>query len=231
MSTQLKRNSGNRDPRSYPRLQFHRFHFSDELLVVVGEERTDHVEHGITQATDVHNVSSLTSLNRLVRRQIDANQLWVGFLTCQLASWQRRLPKPSAESESRVTAASGSCGARPAVKRRTRSDSRETAIPRTRHTTESVAPFHGSRSSLYAQSLGRAPRLLGAAAIAADWTKHWLLSAKMPVSIEAISSSLQENRKRRKSRRASTGSLPIAKTVMAATQYWIVMAATQYWIL
>jgi len=54
-------------------LQFYRFNISDESLVVVGEKRTDHVEHGVTEATDVHNVSSLTSLNRLVRLQIDAN--------------------------------------------------------------------------------------------------------------------------------------------------------------
>jgi len=66
-------------------LQFNRFNFSDESLVVILQERTDHVEHGVTEATDVHDISPLTSLNRLVRLQIDANQLWVGFLTCQLA--------------------------------------------------------------------------------------------------------------------------------------------------
>ena len=60
-------------PESNPRLQFDRFHFSDESLVVVGEKRTDHVEYGVTEATDVHNVSSFASLNRLVRLQIDAN--------------------------------------------------------------------------------------------------------------------------------------------------------------
>ena len=71
-------------PESNSRLQFDRFDFSDESLVVVSEERTDHVEHGVTEATDVHNVSSFTSLNRLVRLQIDANQLWIGYLTRML---------------------------------------------------------------------------------------------------------------------------------------------------
>ncbi len=71
-------------PESNLRLQFDRFDFSDESLVVVGKERADHVEHGVTD-TDVHDVSSFASLNRPVRLQIDANQLWVGFLTCQLA--------------------------------------------------------------------------------------------------------------------------------------------------
>jgi hypothetical protein len=66
-------------------LQFDRFNFSDESLVVVSQERTDHVEHGVTEATDVHNVSSLASLNRLVRLQIDVDQLRSCFLTCQLA--------------------------------------------------------------------------------------------------------------------------------------------------
>ena len=58
-----------------PQLQFDRFHFSDESLVVVGQERTDHVEHGVTEATDIHDVSSLASLDRLVRLQIDVDQL------------------------------------------------------------------------------------------------------------------------------------------------------------
>jgi hypothetical protein len=53
-------------PESNARLQFDRFDFSDESLVVVGEERTDTSEHGVTEATDVHDVSSLTSLNRAV---------------------------------------------------------------------------------------------------------------------------------------------------------------------
>ena len=56
-------------------LQFDRFDFGDESLVVVGQERADHVEHGVTEATDVHDVSSLASLNRLVRLQIDVDQL------------------------------------------------------------------------------------------------------------------------------------------------------------
>ena len=60
-------------PESNTRLQFDRFNFSDESLVIVRKERTNHVEHGVTEATDVHDVSSLTSLNRLVRLQIDAN--------------------------------------------------------------------------------------------------------------------------------------------------------------
>ena len=60
-------------PESNSRLQFDRFHFGDESLVVIRQERTDHVEYGVTEATDVHDVSSLTSLNRLVRLQIDAN--------------------------------------------------------------------------------------------------------------------------------------------------------------
>ncbi len=60
-------------PESNSRLQFDRFDFSDESLVVVRQERTDHVEHGVTEATDVHDVSSLASLNRLVRLQIDVD--------------------------------------------------------------------------------------------------------------------------------------------------------------
>ena len=67
--------------KSNPRLQFDRFNFSDESLDVVGKERADHVKHGVTEATDVHDVSSLTSLNRLVRLKIDVDQLWVGFLS------------------------------------------------------------------------------------------------------------------------------------------------------
>ena len=47
-------------------LQFDRFDFSNEALVVVGEERTDDVEHAVTETADVHDVSSLTSLDRLV---------------------------------------------------------------------------------------------------------------------------------------------------------------------
>jgi hypothetical protein len=43
-------------------LQFHRFHFSDESLVVVGQEPADHVEHGVTEATNFENVSPLTLL-------------------------------------------------------------------------------------------------------------------------------------------------------------------------
>ena len=62
-------------PESNSRLQFDRFNFVDESLVVVGEERTDHVEHGVTEATDVHDVSSLACLNRLVGLQIDVDQL------------------------------------------------------------------------------------------------------------------------------------------------------------
>ena len=54
-------------------IQFDRFNFSDESLIVVCEKRTDHVEYGVTEATDVHDVSSFTSLNRLVRLQIDAD--------------------------------------------------------------------------------------------------------------------------------------------------------------
>jgi hypothetical protein len=60
-------------PESKPLLQFDRFDFSDESLVVVRQERTDHVEHGVTEATDVHDVSSFASLNRLVRLQIDVD--------------------------------------------------------------------------------------------------------------------------------------------------------------
>jgi hypothetical protein len=67
---------GKRQQQPDARLQFDRFNFCDESLVVLGEERTDHVEHGVTEATDVQNVNSFTSLNRLVRLQIDANQLW-----------------------------------------------------------------------------------------------------------------------------------------------------------
>ncbi len=60
-------------PESNSRLQFDRFNFSDESLVVVGEERTDHVEHGVTEASDVQNVRSFASLNRLVRLQVDVD--------------------------------------------------------------------------------------------------------------------------------------------------------------
>ncbi len=62
-------------PESNSRLQFDRFNFSDESLVVVGQERADHIKHGVTEATDVQNISSLASLNRLVRLQIDVDQL------------------------------------------------------------------------------------------------------------------------------------------------------------
>jgi hypothetical protein len=60
-------------PQSDSRLQFDRFDFGDESLVVVGQERTDHVEHGVTEATDVHDIRSFASLNRLVRLQIDVD--------------------------------------------------------------------------------------------------------------------------------------------------------------
>ena len=60
-------------PESNASLQFDRFDFSDESLVIVGEERADHVEHGVTEATDVHDVRSFASLNRLVRLQIDVD--------------------------------------------------------------------------------------------------------------------------------------------------------------
>ena len=40
---------------------------------VVAQERTDHIEHGVTESTDVHDVSSLASLRRLVRLDVDAN--------------------------------------------------------------------------------------------------------------------------------------------------------------
>ena len=76
-----------------PLLQFDRFDFGDEPLAVVSEERTDHVEHGVTEATDIENVSSLACLNRLVWLQIDADQLRIRFLACQLAlvgSYQRQ---------------------------------------------------------------------------------------------------------------------------------------------
>jgi hypothetical protein len=64
-------------------LQFDRFNFSDESLVVLGEERTDHVEHGVTEATDVHDVSSFASLNRLVRRSGIKHQLHPGLKATQ----------------------------------------------------------------------------------------------------------------------------------------------------
>ena len=64
-------------PESNTRLRFDRFNFSDESLVVISQERADHVEHGVTEATDIENVSSLASLNRLVRLQIDADQIRV----------------------------------------------------------------------------------------------------------------------------------------------------------
>jgi hypothetical protein len=73
-------------PASNVGLQVHRFNFSDESLVVVGEERTDHIEYGVTEATDVDDVSSLTSLNRLVRLRIDVDSLRASFLSCLFAS-------------------------------------------------------------------------------------------------------------------------------------------------
>lgn len=54
-------------PEPNSRLQFDRFHLSDESLVAVGEECADHMEHRVTEAADIHDVSSLTSLYRLVR--------------------------------------------------------------------------------------------------------------------------------------------------------------------
>ena len=61
------------------RLQFDRFNFSDESL------RTDRVEYGVAEASDIENVSSLTSLNRLVRLKVDVDQLQSRILPCQLA--------------------------------------------------------------------------------------------------------------------------------------------------
>jgi hypothetical protein len=49
-----------------PQLSFDRFNFSNESLAVVGEECTDRVEHGVTEAIDVQEGSLLASLNRLV---------------------------------------------------------------------------------------------------------------------------------------------------------------------
>ncbi len=72
-------------PQSNTRLQFDRFDLGDESFVVVRKERTDHVEHGVTEATDVHDVNTFTSLNRLVRLQIDVDQLWIHILSGQLA--------------------------------------------------------------------------------------------------------------------------------------------------
>ena len=56
--------------RTHSRLQFDRFNFGDESLVVVGEERTDHVEHGVTEATNVHNVSSRSKVSGTVYRHL-----------------------------------------------------------------------------------------------------------------------------------------------------------------
>lgn len=47
--------------------QFDRFNFSDESLVVVGKERTNLIEHGITESTAFQNVTSFATLDRLVR--------------------------------------------------------------------------------------------------------------------------------------------------------------------
>jgi hypothetical protein len=44
-------------PESNASLQFDRFNFSDESLAVVSEERAVHVEHGVTEATNVYDVS------------------------------------------------------------------------------------------------------------------------------------------------------------------------------
>jgi hypothetical protein len=52
-------------------LQFDRFDFRKKSLVVIGEGGTDHIKHDVTDAADVHNVSSLTYLNCLVRLQIE----------------------------------------------------------------------------------------------------------------------------------------------------------------
>ena len=67
------------------RLQFDRFNFSDESLVVVGQKTTNHVEHGVTEATDVQDVSSFASLDRLVRLQIYADQLRIRIVTRHFA--------------------------------------------------------------------------------------------------------------------------------------------------
>ena len=72
-------------PHSNSRLQFDRYNFGDESLVVVGQEPANYVENGVIEATDVHDVSSFTSLNRLVRLQIDADQLRIRIFTRQLA--------------------------------------------------------------------------------------------------------------------------------------------------
>lgn len=37
------------------------------------QERTNHIEHGVTEATNVHDLSSLASLRRLVRLDVDTN--------------------------------------------------------------------------------------------------------------------------------------------------------------
>lgn len=66
-------------------LQFDRFDFGDEALFVVSQEPTDDVEHGVTEATDVHDVSSLASLRCLIRLDVDANKLWVRVAAGQLA--------------------------------------------------------------------------------------------------------------------------------------------------
>ena len=77
-------------------LQFDRFNFGDEALVAVSEERADDVEHGVTETTDVHDVSSLTCLDRLVRLEVDADQLRSRRATSQLAAdGRRRFPKLS----------------------------------------------------------------------------------------------------------------------------------------
>ncbi len=68
-------------PLPNSRLQFNRLNFSNESLAVVGKERTDHVEHGLTEANDIENVRSLAILNYLVRLQIDVEQLRRYFLT------------------------------------------------------------------------------------------------------------------------------------------------------
>ena len=64
-----------------PRLQRHGFDLSDESLIVIFQKRADRIEHGVTEATDIHNVGAFIGLNGLVRLQVDADELGLNLFS------------------------------------------------------------------------------------------------------------------------------------------------------
>ena len=56
-------------------LKINRLHFCHKPIRVVTQVRSDNVEHGVTEATDVQDVAPLRSLRRSVRLNVDADQL------------------------------------------------------------------------------------------------------------------------------------------------------------